>query len=99
MSEFYNQSLRVRGGTGFADAIFRVNASPGEYSKRLGKNLFERLGVKEYFDLFNTDTFFLITKDDKPIIVKSYHFVELKRQEGVHAFEEWLEKEIKDLMC
>lgn len=99
MSEFYDQSLRVRGGRGYASAIFRINASPREYSKRLGKMLFERMGDTHSFDILNTDAFFLIIRDDKPIIARDYSFVELKRQEGAYAFEGWLEKVIKAFMC
>lgn len=96
MNQFYNQDLRVKGGTNFSSAMFRFNASPREYSQRLGEILIERMMLSESVRIHSTETFLIITVNDIPVIVKDYYFVESKRQESVYAYEEWLKKIIID---
>lgn len=98
MSTDYDQSLRARGGTGFASAMFRVNAHPREYSKRLGDALIAKMNVSKSVRIMDTEEFFILTINDQPMILKDYDFVELKRQETVFAYEEWLEKIIVGLI-
>lgn len=43
---------------------------------------------------FATEDFFMLAYQKIPFIVEDFSFVELKRSEGVHAFEEWLSKTI-----
>ncbi len=98
MSTDYDQSLRARGGNGFASAMFRVNAHPRQYSKRLGDALIAKMNVSEAVRILDTEEFFILTVNDQPMILKDYEFVELKRQEAIIAFEEWLEKSIVGLL-
>ncbi len=98
MSTDYDQSLRVRGGTGFASSMFRVNAHPRQYSKRLGDALIAKMNVSESVKVMCTEEIFILTINDQPMIIKDYDFVEKKRQEAVFAYEEWLEKAIRDLL-
>lgn len=95
MSHIYDQSLRVQGGTGLASAMFRFSAEPKVYAKRLGDSLIDKMGVSESIRIFVTDDFMMITKDDRPILLKDWYFVEAKRQTGVYAYEEWLGDVIK----
>lgn len=60
--------------------------------------LLEKMGASGTLKLLDTETFIMVTKDGKPKITRDYSYVELKRQEGVYTFEEWLENEIKALM-
>jgi N-acetylmuramoyl-L-alanine amidase len=98
MSTEFDQSLRVRGGNGFASAMFRVNAHSRQYSKRLGDALIAKMGVSESIRIMDNEEFFILTINDQPMILKDYGFVELKRQEALFAFEEWLEKTIVGLL-
>lgn len=91
MKPIYDQSLRVQGGTSFASAMFRYTASPQDYSRRLGEMLINKLGVSESVKIYDTETFFIIAVNDAPKILKDYYFIESKRQEGVNAYEKWLE--------
>lgn len=97
MYENYNKDLRVRGGEGFSSAMFRFTAHPRKYCSSLGYSRLKKLGLNEVFKIFCTESFFIIAKEGKPMIIKDYYFVESKRQEGVYAFEDWLETEANSM--
>lgn len=69
MSTDYDQSLRVRVGTGLASAMFRVNAHPRQYSKRLGDTLIAKLNVSESVRIMDTEEFTIVTKINQPAVV------------------------------
>lgn len=93
----YNESERKNGGSCFADAIFRKNATPENYARVLTQRVLHRgFGKNSPFHYYETDTFFMITKDDQPIVVKDYQFVELKRCEDYRGFERWVEDTISN---
>lgn len=95
MNQFFNQDLRVKGGVNYSSAMFRFNASPREYSKRLGEMLIEKMGLSESIKLYDSETFLIIAIDDIPKVIKDYQFVESKRQQGVYSYEEWLKNIIE----
>ena len=91
----YGKETRINGGRSFADAMLRFNASPQEYALLF----FNRVTKKMHLDpsdvkYFATEDFFMLAYQKIPFIVEDFSFVELKRSEGVHAFEEWLSKTI-----
>ena len=91
----YGKETRINGGRSFADAMLRFNASPQEYALLF----FNRVTKKMHLDpsdvkYFATEDFFMLAYQKIPFIVEDFSFVELKKSEGVHAFEEWLSKTI-----
>ncbi len=98
MSTDYDQSLRARGGNGFASTMFRVNAHPRQYSKKLGDTLISKMNVSESVRIMDSEDFFILTINDQPMILKDYDFVEQKRREAVFAYEEWLEQVVVELL-
>jgi len=46
---------------------------------------------KKQFSFYSTKRFFIITKEGVPLIIQDYDFVELKRQEGTYAYDQWVE--------
>lgn len=96
--EYYDRVKRVSGGKSFSDAMWRFNASPREYARGLGKRITDKLGISKSVKVYGSDEFFMIVKDEKPLIAKEINFVEQKRKEGAYAFETWLEAEIKALL-
>lgn len=94
----YDQSLRARGGINWGDAMFRANVDPQRYSKTIGEKIINKKGLSDYFEFINSDSFFIISFNSKPMIIKDYDFVELKRREGLHSYEEWLENMLDGLV-
>lgn len=86
----YDQTKRIQGGSCFGDAVFRFTASPEAYAKKMALHVMEKeWGEESPFRFFGSDGYFIIVRDDKPIIIKDYEFVERLRCEGAHAFEKW----------
>ncbi len=92
----YNKDKRIQGGSSFADAVFRFNASPEDYAKRMFHRVIEKeWGDASLFRFYTAESYFIITKDEKPMIINDYEFVEKKRCEDVHGFEKWVYEMIK----
>jgi len=86
----YDQTKRIQGGSCFADAMFRFTASTEAYAKKMVQRVLEKeWGEDSPFRFFGSEGYFIIVRDDKPIIIKDYEFVERLRCEGAHAFENW----------
>ena len=85
-------SSRARGGSSYADSMFRMYSSSDNYAKTIFDRLIRKFGNELNFQMFTSGSYFLIAKDDKPVLIKDYFFVESKRCESVHAFEEWLKE-------
>lgn len=95
----YEKNTRVSGGSSYSDALFRISATSQNYARKM----FQKVMEKNSFDpkeiqYIATEDFFLLTLGQKPAIIEDFHFVELKRCEGVHAFEEWLVKTIREMI-
>lgn len=98
MSKEYDGKFRVRGGVGYASAMFRVGAHPGTYSRSLGEDVIQKMNLSQSVKIADLEEYFILTIEDRPMILKSYDFVEEKRCEDVFAFEKWLESTITDLV-
>lgn len=82
---------RVSGGSSWADAIFRKQADPKSYARKMIEKVIREHDLTDHqIECFFEDSYFIITKKDKLLIIKGYAFVEQNRQQGVHAFEDWL---------
>ncbi|SFO04309.1 hypothetical protein [Proteiniclasticum ruminis] len=91
----YNSTKRVPGGSSYADAVFRTTADAKSYAQKMFHRVIERKSFNPHeIQFFATEDFFMLAYQKIPFIVEDFSFVELKRSEGVHAFEEWLSKTI-----
>lgn len=95
----YNNTTRVPGGSCYGDSVFRTTASPQSYAR----TMFQKVISKRSFNpdeirYFSTEDFFMLVYQQKPLLVENFDFVEMKRSEGVHAFEEWLSKTILQMV-
>ena len=83
---------RKNGGSSFADAVFRFNADPKNYAKVITKRIIQRkYGDHSSYGYYEEDKYFVITKNDKPLVCISFNLVEIKRCEHIHAFDHWIE--------
>lgn len=88
-----DDSKRVNGGSSWADAVFRKQANPRSYAKKMIENVIRRNDlIDQQIECFFAESYFIITKGAKPFIIKGYAFVEHHRQQDVHSFEDWLKK-------
>ena len=91
----YSSTTRVPGGSSYADAIFRTTADAKSYAQKMFNRVIEKKSFNPHeIRFFATEDFFMLAYQKIPFIVEDFSFVELKRSEGVHAFEEWLSKTI-----
>lgn len=91
----YNSTTRVPGGSSYADAVFRTTADTKSYAQKMFHRVIEKKSFNpEEIRFFTTEEFFILIYQKKPFHMEDFNFVELKRSEGVHAFEEWLSKTI-----
>ncbi|MBN2286328.1 MAG: hypothetical protein JXQ26_00855 [Tissierellales bacterium] len=91
MSKEYDSSLRAQGGNGYIDAMFRYGVHPRQYAERIFIRVVEKMEKEKQFSFYSTKRFFIITKEGVPLIIQDYDFVELKRQEGTYAYDQWVE--------
>jgi hypothetical protein len=93
-------NLRVRGGYGYASAMFRLHSTCKDYSRDLALPIIEKYNTdKNEFEFFSAEDFFIITLNGIPIIIKDYYFVEEKRQTAMKAYEEWVENLLIENKC
>ena len=86
----YDETKRIQGGSCFGDAMFRFTATPEAYAKKMVQRVLEKeWGGDSPFQYFGSEGYFIIVREDKPIIIKDYEFVENLRCEDVHGFEKW----------
>ena len=87
----YNETTRVKGGSSFADAMLRGNASSESYARIMMKRKLDKeWGDESPYAYHSTKDFFIIARDGVPVMIRDFQFVEMKRSESVHAFEEWV---------
>lgn len=61
------------------------------YTKKMIENVIrEHDLIDEQIECFFNESYFIITRQEKLLIIKGYAFVEQQRQQGVHSFEKWL---------
>lgn len=82
---------RVSGGNSWAGAMFRKTADPRLYAKKMIENVIREHDLVDHqIECFFNESYFIITRQEKLLIIKGYAFVEKHRQQGVHSFEDWL---------
>lgn len=87
----YDKTTRKNGGNSFADAMFRFGASSENYARTMvGRKLDKEWGDDSPYTFHASEGFFIIAHEGVPVIIRDYQFVEKKRSESVHAFEEWV---------
>lgn len=96
-NEMYDyKEKRIRGGSSYADAMYRFGASPEHYARRMTERIIEKeWGIESPFRYFGSEGFFIISENDVPVIIKDYEFVEIHRCTAVHSFENWVQELVK----
>lgn len=84
-------SKRVNDGSSWASAMFRKTADPKPYAKKMIENVIRAYDLyDQQIECFFNESYFIITRQEKLLIIKGYAFIEQQRQLGVHSFEDWL---------
>ncbi|MBO1263982.1 hypothetical protein J3A84_02855 [Proteiniclasticum sp. SCR006] len=87
---------RVHGGSSYADAMYRFGATSEHYARRMTERTIEKeWGKDSPYRYFGADTFFIISRNDVPMIIKDYAFVEMHRCTAVHSFENWVKELVR----
>lgn len=87
----YDRTTRIQGGSSFADAMLRGNASSENYARAMiGRKLEKEWGEESPYTFHSMGESFIIAREGVPVMIRDFQFVEMKRSESVHAFEEWV---------
>lgn len=92
----YDKTTRIQGGSSFADAMFRGSASAESYARTMMKRKLDKeWGDESPYTYHEAGDSFIIACEGVPVVIRDFQFVEMKRSESVHAFEEWVAEIIR----
>lgn len=87
----YDRTTRIQGGSSFADAMLRGGASSESYARTMMRRKMDKVwGDESPYTYHASEEFFIIAREGVPVAIRDFQFVEMKRSEAVHAFEDWV---------